>query len=131
MLKNITWKEHVDIEDIELEKWLANIPSIEKVGFKHRPDKEAEYRIIGYDGDNIVVYGFLGKNISFGYVVHPDYRNYGLGHGIMNKVIEMAKLNGKEELVSEVFSHNLPSIKLMMDARFTFYGPIYLVKKVL
>ena len=61
----------------------------------------------------------------------PEYRGLGLGAEAMKRILLMAKKIGLKDIESEVFSHNVPSIKLMLDAGFTFYGPIYQVKKVL
>ncbi len=127
----ITWIENADVSDAFLSEWLNQFSSVDRKNFTHRPDKEDEYRIMGYDNDKLIVYGFLGKTSSFGYIIKSEYRNKKLGHEIMKKILDYAKRLGMKIINTEVFCNNHESLKIMLDVGFKCYGPIYLLHKEL
>jgi RimJ/RimL family protein N-acetyltransferase len=131
VLNDVRWVIPAEIDDEILSDWLGEVPAPQLVGFTHKPDKADEIRILGYVKDVLVAYAFLVKSssASFGYVVHPAFRGEGLGTACMEKIIKLARSEGRKELVSEVFSFNIASMKMMLKAGFSFYGPVYIVKR--
>lgn len=125
----IKWIVRADIADSALERFIADIPLIDRVGFTHKPTAEDEIRILGYKDAHLICYAFLYKNNpSFGYIVETAHRGYSIAHQAMSQIIKLAKELGRTELLSEVFSHNIASVKLLLDSGFQFYGPIYQIK---
>lgn len=125
----IQWVKNADVDDDVLKEFIDSIPLPLRVGFTHQPDKSKEWRLMGMKDNRIIVYAFLyHDNPSFGYLIEPQFRGIGLGDECMKQLIEAAKELGKTELVSEVFAFNVPSVKVIMNAGFQFYGPVYHVK---
>ena len=65
------------------------------------------------DGDTILGFAFL-RDLELGIVVHPSYRNLGIGHELLKRIGGRAHLR--------VNANNYSAIKLYLDMGFVITG---------
>ncbi len=101
---------------------LFNEQRIEKMNEEFSRYYKYKCTYVAIDKDNKEIIGnalFYGKErgrlrhrVEFGWFVHPDYSNKGIGTKLVKKLISEAKNRGFKRIEAEVSVTNIPSIKL-------------------
>lgn len=65
------------------------------------------------------------SKVIMGFSIHPNHRKKGLGHALMNKIIEQEKKDGTDYLSLGVETRNEIAIKIYEQAGFVIDGPLY------
>lgn len=90
--------------DEEVEEFLDTLDAAARRWYRHKPDQENEIQWFALDDGKIVAYGSLsglGDSVSFGCVIHQDYRGQGLGKVMYSLAPKLAKRYGKTEITGE------------------------------